>query len=58
MDGEEKARLVVGMPSGKGGLLARYVGEGNPVVTMLDAQGAPQAVFVITPGAIQRAAGF
>jgi len=55
VDAEGRERMVVGMPSERAKLLFPFVGEGDPMVVLADAEGNPRASFVISPSLLERA---
>jgi hypothetical protein len=57
VDERGQPRLSVQIPPDATAQITPYLGEGEPVVSILDAQGAVEASAVISAGVINRAAG-
>ena len=57
IDERGQSRLSVAIPAGAVAEVSPYIKEGEPVVSILDAQGTVQASAVISSGVVNRAAG-
>jgi hypothetical protein len=58
VDERGRARLSVSMPAEAVSQLSPYVGSGEAVISITDAQGNVQAAAVIGKGVINRASGY